>query len=384
MIFQLIDSLRKQISNYLLISILKKEEPYSEHYPQVPDVSPEAYRYSAYGDKAVTKADWTTALEMFTKALEIDSTIGEHGVYAAVTAMYLNLGMYNQAKEWCLRGYKKLDKMNLWGKLTMNYLHAQIFQAPNDAITYAEQLLEIDDQLPSGYWKLGDIYFYLFQWDKAIPEFEKVLEIYNKWDSKPYFVYHYAELGIAYHETGNFKKERKLYKKAQKDFPDDPEITDQYAILSLSEGDTIEANQWIRNYISKRKEQSWSEARLANYIGIIYSRGGSQDKAEEYYRRAISLESENPLWIHSLAYFLIDKDRNINEGLELEETLLKTAPENYSYLGAKGWGLYKQGKYKESLEILQKSWDLRMKNAIYNHTSYLHLEEAEKAISAGK
>jgi hypothetical protein len=65
--------------------------------------------------------------------------------------------------------------------------------------------------------------------------------------------------------------------------------------------------------------------------------------------------------------------------LELEETLLKSAPQNFRYLGAKGWGLYKQGKYKEAVEILQESWDLRMKNAVYNHTSFLHLEEAKKA-----
>jgi hypothetical protein len=29
----------------------------------------------------------------------------------------------------------------------------------------------------------------------------------------------------------------------------------------------------------------------------------------------------------------------------------------YDYLDIKGWGLYKQGKNKEALEILQKCWD---------------------------
>jgi len=86
----------------------------------------------------------------------------------------------------------------------------------------------------------------------------------------------------------------------------------------------------------------------------------------------------------SLAYFLIDNDRNLNEGLELVGTALKSNPDNYNYLHTKGWGLYKQGKYKEALEILQKSWDLRMKNSIYNHLEYLHLEEAKKAVAGQK
>ena len=33
--------------------------------------------------------------------------------------------------------------------------------------------------------------------------------------------------------------------------------------------------------------------------------------------------------MNNLAYFLIDKDRNINEGLELVDKALKISPDNY-------------------------------------------------------
>jgi tetratricopeptide (TPR) repeat protein len=88
--------------------------------------------------------------------------------------------------------------------------------------------------------------------------------------------------------------------------------------------------------------------------------------------------------LNNLAYFLIDKDRNINEGLELVNKALELSPDNYMSLHGKGWGLYKQGKYKEALEILQKSWDLRREKAVYNHEAFLHLEEARKAVSGQK
>ena len=88
--------------------------------------------------------------------------------------------------------------------------------------------------------------------------------------------------------------------------------------------------------------------------------------------------------MNNLAYFLIDKDRNINEGLELVDKALKLNPDNYNYLDTKGWGLYKQGKYKEALEILQKSWDLRREKAVYNHEAFLHLEAAKKAVAGQK
>ena len=104
------------------------------------------------------------------------------------------------------------------------------------------------------------------------------------------------------------------------------------------------------------------------------------DKAEEYYRQAVSLEPENPVRLNNLAYFLIDQAGNLNEGMEIIDKALKLSPENYNYLHTKGWGLCKQGRYQEALDILQKSWDLRMKNAIYNHEAYLHLEAAKKAV----
>jgi hypothetical protein len=57
-------------------------------------------------------------------------------------------------------------------------------------------------------------------------------------------------------------------------------------------------------------------------------------------------------------------------------------PDNYNYLDTKGWGLYKQGKYQEAMEILQKSWDL--KSVFYIHNIFLHLEAAKKAVTGQK
>jgi uncharacterized protein HemY len=83
--------------------------------------------------------------------------------------------------------------------------------------------------------------------------------------------------------------------------------------------------------------------------------------------------------LNKLGYFLIDKEINVNEGLIFADSALKSEPENFNYLHTKGWGLYKQGKFREASGILQKSWDLRMNNSAYNHTAFVHLEESQKA-----
>ena len=81
--------------------------------------------------------------------------------------------------------------------------------------------------------------------------------------------------------------------------------------------------------------------------------------------------------MNNLAYLLIDKDLNLNEGLDLVETALKLKPDNNRFLHTKGWGLYKQGKSREALEILQRSWDLK---PVYDHIIFLHLQEVKGAV----
>ncbi|MFO7853448.1 MAG: hypothetical protein ACQERS_09700 [Bacteroidota bacterium] len=109
-----------------------------------------------------------------------------------------------------------------------------------------------------------------------------------------------------------------------------------------------------------------------------------QSPVERYlllYRQALSLEPESALRLNNLAYLLIDEEINIREGLQLVDKALESKPGNYKYLHTKGWGLYKEGKYKEAYNILQKSWDLRRENAVYNHEAFHHLEAAKKAVA---
>jgi Tfp pilus assembly protein PilF len=170
-------------------------------------------------------------------------------------------------------------------------------------------------------------------------------------------------------------------RKSKQDFPDDPDLIQRQAILSLSQGDSVATNHFIEKLLSILKENSWHDVDIIANLAFIYDEANMLDKAEEYYRKARLLEPENPNRLNSLAWFLINKDRKINEGLELVDKALNLRPDYYNYLDTKGWGLYKQGKYQEALETLEKSWNLKPR---YNHNIYLHLEEAKKAVASQK
>jgi tetratricopeptide (TPR) repeat protein len=377
-ILHLTDSLSDMVRNCLIITKLIKNLPANEQRLP-PTNSSEAFRCYLLGEAARSKRDYPEARKQFTQALTIDSNF--HIINLLLSVACINEGLYEEAKEWSIKAYAKRDQMSPRAKIVTEKNHASFFGTPYDELNYLRQYLEIDDQFPGTYYDIGLIYYTMYQYDKAIPEFEKALELYDKMDAKPWWIFNYSLLSYAYHATGQYKKEKKLFKKADRDFPDDPAMIWQKTLLSLAQGDTVTANNLIEKYKTLRKERSWSDAGIAYSIGEIYKEAGYLDKAEEYHRMEVALEPNNPDRLWDLGWFLIDKDRNIDEGLKLVDKALELKPDFYWYLDAKGWGLYKQGKFDEALKYIEKCIDL---SPSYRHNVHLHLEAAKKAVASQK
>jgi tetratricopeptide (TPR) repeat protein len=302
-----------------------------------------------------------------------------------LSTYYSLTGKKEQDLNWVIKYYNKRNQWPLVQQLWASWAYASSFESPKEGIKYLMQLQQIDDQDTNVYYMLGLTYNKIDQYDKAIPELRKCYEIYRKYGTeflKDHFVY--VQLGKAYHRTGQYKKEKKVYKESEKLDPDFLYIIFRQIILALSENDSITAKRYIGKYKSISKKNSSSEAAISTDLAYIYSEAGNQDKAEEFYRKALSLEPENPAYIKQFADFIINNNRNVTEIPELMDKAIKLAPNKhdyYDYLNTKGWGLYKQGKYKEALEILQETWD-EAPFKLYSFRS--HLEEVKKMVASQK
>jgi AraC-like DNA-binding protein/tetratricopeptide (TPR) repeat protein len=378
-ILDMTDSLRKEIRDFLIISQLKKVTSPAFQDLLGSTTCPEALINFINGQKSYSKLDFPSAIKFYFQAMAIDSNFVSPYIFTFYA--YKNNGQLKEARTWSSKVLAKRDLMTIPQKGYANAIYASCFETPNESVRAYKSVLDFDDQLPDTHNDLGAVYCYLNQYDNAIPEFIKTLEIYKKWGVKPFWGTHYSWLALAYQKTGQYKKEKKVLKRAEKDFPGDPEILYLEIELALIKKDTSEAGRIIEKYISARKVQSWTEARIITTLGAFYQEAGLLDKAEEYFRQALCLEPENSAWMRNLAYFLIDKDRNLNEAMELVNRALELNPDEYVSLECKGWGLYKQGRYEEALELLQKSWNLRLS---YRHSLFLHLEAAKKAVAENK
>jgi tetratricopeptide (TPR) repeat protein len=379
-IFEIVDSLSTRMKNFLLISkILKGRLDIKNN---TAPVSPEALKYSLYGGIAELKGENQAAISWYLKALAIDSNYLDPMM--GLSSIYANQGMQEENIKWVLRYYKKKDQMPLLDKLRACWAYASNFESPVERIKYLKQIQQIDGQ-PS--YLLGITYSDINQYDKAIIEFEKLLEMLSKW-GKEYLKdsWVYPTLGDAYHKTGQYKKEKKLYMEAEENTDDHESgffsrIIRRQAVLSLTEKDSVAANKYITKYISIMKRNSSSESSIATDLAWIYNNAGLKDKEEEYTRKALSLEPGNPALLNNLACFLRDNNRNPDEFIEIIDKAIQLAPDKmnyYEYLDTKGWGLYKQGKYNEALDIYQKLLD-EVPYKLYCYTS--RFDEVKKAVA---
>jgi len=374
-VFQMIDSLSGMIKDFLLMSVMEKEIV-TDFRPLISTHSSDAYKYYLYGNRAFYSFDYNTAKDWFLKAIEIDTNFTE--AMRLLAYSYNHLGVTDKAREWCLRLYSKRENMPMIERLYTNAIYSSYFETIYESIKNWSEIIEYDDQMPVPYSNLANAYISFEQYDKAISLCEKELEIYDNWGVKPRWVASYTGLGELYHLTGQYKKERKVYSKAEKDFPGDSELLYRQAILALSEDKTDEAEKYIEELISVLKINSASDASISESLAFIYWESKMPDKAEEYLRKALSSSPDVPDLMNNLASLLIENDRNIEEAIQLTDKAIELSPDYYLFYWTKGEALYKQGKYNEALEVLQKSWDLQPYAYIYS--LHLFIEQVKEAL----
>lgn len=376
-IFAISDSLSGLIKNYLEIKKLIEEYDSPVIRESIFTNSSRAFQYYIHGYDAFMNLDFQAGSEWLTKAIEVDS--GFVGAYIMLSFNYLVTGKDQQAKNCCIIAMKRRHELPLRGKLMLDHLNSYYFETPYEEIRYIKQILEIDKMNTTYWYLLGSAYYKMEKYREAINYWEKTLNIHKKWGTNYRNPFIYDWLGDSYHQINEHKREEEVYKFALNAFPDLPNIRYRQAICALAKGSMEEADVLINKYKSIRKNRSqWSDSHILSSVGYIYSNAYLFEDAEKYLRQALKMEPDNPDRINTLAWFLIDKDINVDEGVDLIQKALVMEPDTWRFIDTKGWGLYKQGKYEEALKILKDAWDLR---PMYRHRGYLNILEVEEAVA---
>lgn len=375
--FKLADDLSSMIKNYVEIKKLSEQYNSRELRGHVLTNSSEAFKNYIRGWDAFKYRELQSAAEWFTKAIEEDSTF----ISAYVFNSYANLmyGRTSMAKYWVNKAYAYRSELGTEERLALDQLYAYFYETPYEEIKYMKQLIELDKLNPLYWHQLGFAYFKLFEYEDAVRSWEQIFVIHEKWGTHYKNPYVYLLLGIAYHKLGEHDKEEKIAELGLEVYPEAVLILQNQAICAFSHGETAKAEQILAEYKTLRQEVlHCTEAMISTGLGTIYSSSGQFEKAKEYYREAIQYEPWNLAWKYEFAWFLIDNDIDVEEGLKIADEALEQDPEYWPAIDARGWALHKLGKSGEALKLLKDSWDLKF---AYSHTGYLHIQEIERGLA---
>jgi TolB-like protein/lipoprotein NlpI len=358
----LADSLCNEIKNHLEIKALENVADYEfrEAYPK----SAEAYRYFIEGMNSVLNTNYESGIQSLKKAVEIDSTFTFASFYLAYA--------YNQLSSpeqdlWIKKAYFNKNRIPAKYQLWVDMWYACGGKSVKDVSRYCDLLAEsgINTRL---FWSDIAITYCDFtgEYEKAIPAFEKVMEINQERGADWKFYLFYDRFLMALHETGNHEREKVISKIGLNAVPEYSNwIFYRMAICALSQGKMKEADEILIRYKAKHKELGTSEATLEYNLGRIYEQANIIDEAEMHFRKSCELNPQNPALMNQLARFLNENDINANEAMDLIQKALTIQHDNMNFLWTKGRSLYKQGKYEEALQVLyqvQKSsgpvWEL--------------------------
>ena len=362
--FVLADSLSQLIKDYLEIKSMKSATVYE--LKSVFTESSEAYKLYLQGRNYHAKLDYPKAIKSYSEAIKIDS-----GFVSAMMQIAYCYGDTRQAKlskEWAYKANEHILRLPPDMQLLVNTLISAVEKTAAEQVYYLNQYLTLHPQAMIKHYQLGWVKFNMEKWQEAIDAFEQSLELAKKQESTAW-VWTYSLLGNAYHHIGEHKKEEKIFEEGRERWPQQKSTFDYWqAVCAVSRGDSLKANFYFDEIRLMTEQQGLPEANVWLWYAGVYDWAGSYEQAEYYHRKALALRPDNPMLHGDFALFLIQRDINLEEGMDLITPLVEEYPENAAYLYTYALGLSKKGEYQKALEVLNRSWELR---SYYDHKHFI-------------
>jgi tetratricopeptide (TPR) repeat protein len=374
----LADSLSDQLKGFLEIKSIKQKS--SQEFVDVNTNSPEALRKYVGGMQLMINGNFRLATTYFEESYLLDTSFTLAALYASYSYSYLR--DFVPSIKWTKIAYRGKERLSFDYKIWIETWRACNILKDADSAQYYNDLLT-QSQIKSRlfWWDLGYNYLVLEQYQKALNAFEKVGIINSEWEEYWKYLEFYTNFGYCCHKCGLHEKEATVYETGLKLFPDNMGIIYCQAICALSANDTLKATGLINKLIKIGNAQKWPASSIELGYGNLYAEAGFLEKAEIHYRNALRLDPNNYSIINTLALFLVNNDRNIYEAEKFANRSLQIKPDNTAALRIYGLVLYKQGKYEESLQILQQAY---AKYLVWFGPLFREIKKAKQAVASQK
>jgi len=280
----------------------------------------------------------------FKKSKEVAKSLTEQSQQAVDFELaanpYIFTGEYKESLHYLKKAYEKTLNEDILLKIVtiqINYL-----QEVDDAIQVLENHRQKEGCTEKICLQLIAIYSQQHELSKIIPIY-KELHTVTKKDI-------YSEKIIE-----SYLMEKNL--PAAIDFlqqnPDNPELL--YS-LYMEEKSYNKANELAKLLIKKTNEPKWyAESAISFYESL--SDKNDKEQLKQFvtdFEEAFKLGEKNPIYLNYYGYTLIDKNLDIEKGLNIIEKALDEEPGNSYFLDSLAWGYYKLNNCEKAYPAMKK------------------------------
>lgn len=252
----------------------------------------------------------------------------------------------------------KFQVYNLW---ITNEVQKNIPLSDKERVL-GEAFLETHPDKPLGYYIIGTAEYNAKNYEKAVNNFNKVLELDNS-DFNTF-----AQLSFCYGDMHDYQKLKETTEKAITYYPQQPLFYLFNGIANFNFKDYEAAVKILEKgrYLSANKELTEN---FDTYIGDTYNILKNKAKAYEYYDKVLKSNPDNIYVLNNYAYYLSLDGKNLERALEMSEKTIKAEPKNATYLDTYAWILYKLERYQEAKKYMEKvlKYDKKPEGVIYEH-----------------
>ncbi len=279
------------------------------------------------------KGDFTKSVKYFEMIVDRVSDREKPYVIRQIAGIYYELKNYDEAYKWFDR-LKDVDKND-----TISYYYlgviAELKKDYASAVKFYKELTFKDPKHTFGKKRLAYSYMKLKDYEKALSALDSI-------DKNDRDVDYYRIKSIIFGEKGDKKRQ----------------------LDALNEG------------LQKNPNSEDILMDLADY----YEKLKQYDKVEEYLRKLLSINPDNPSALNYLGYLYADQNKNLDEALKMIEKALKAETENAAYLDSMAWVLYRLKRYQEAFEYQKKA----LKKTPDEKEMIDHMKEILKALGINK
>jgi tetratricopeptide (TPR) repeat protein len=262
------------------------------------------------------------------------------------------------------RGFEEFEKIS--GKTSLSYeeklqigeLYYALISQDASAIEIAKNIfIYLNNEYPEKwqpYFYLGEFNLNEKDNNSAETNFKKAYE-YSDTSLNAYI-----QVGYAYITVGKLDIAETILQKGIEKYDYDFRLFYFYGIAMQRTGGEEKAIE----YFEKALNLSPNEMSVLSTLAMAYHSKKRYRESEEIYEKALKIEPENILILNNYAYNLCERGVNLQKALSMSKKTIEKEPENPSYLDTYGWIYYMLGKYDTAKIYVEKAVTINGSSAV--------------------